>query len=107
MKRIIITCGLALWAAVPALAEDNAAFCKRMAAEDKLEGRSAQDCECVYAQADQHLTPEMKTVFQQTHDEGVQGMEVMQRMMAVGDQADIIARMEAYSGAIDANCQIN
>ena len=107
MKQLIIGCGLALFAALPVHAEDNAAFCKRMEAEDKLEGKSAADCECVYGQADAHLTPEMKTVFQETHDEGIQGMEVMQRMFQVGDQADIMARMEAYAGAIDANCQIN
>ena len=106
MRSILIST-LALTLASPALAEDNSTFCARMAAEDKLEGRSASDCKCVYGQADNHLTPEMKKTIQESHDAGTSGEDMMRAMFALGlDHNDIFARMEAYAGGIDANCKI-
>jgi len=104
-KFVFTTCALFLSTSA-VFAESNSAFCERMYAADKLEGHSVADCECVYGKADEHLTPEMKAAFQKSHEEGVEGPELMQEMMATGDPADIMTRMQAYAGAIEGACNM-
>ena len=88
-------------------AEDNGAFCTRMADDNKLEGRSVADCECVYNQADATLTPDMKNTMQQKHEAEASGEDMMRAMLELGEFNDVVARMENYGAAIDANCSVN
>ncbi len=105
-KLLVMTLSIFAFAA-PSFAEDNGAFCARMEAEDKLEGKTAADCECVYGQADIHLTPEMKTVLMENHEQGESGENMMRKMLELGDINTLASKMEAYGSAIDTNCAIN
>ena len=107
MKQIMIVAVTSLVTlSTPLMAEDNEAFCARMDAAGKLESRPKSDCICVYEQADATMPAERKTVLQKNHEDGVQGMAMMQAMMETGTMEEVIASMDAYSKAIQQNCNL-